>query len=201
MGLLIAIGFFFLCGWLLSGFPLLTVRSPKSQNLQRKDFGMLLVLGALVGTSLLPVSVLHASTMKGTPIDIDGIDDAAATVDKQTKSGAGYIFAVAGCFGGLGALMMGYPMSGATTAAGSVGTVFVSRIINSAQSTAPAATPDLLQTLSPDAWWAPFTVPLYLPLLLLQLMRQPTFWVCLALALLLVRTLHRRGYSLFGQVA
>ena len=73
MGLLIAIGFFFLCGWLLSGFPLLTVRSPKSQNLQRKDFGMLLVLGALVGTSLLPVSVLHASTMRARRLTLMGL--------------------------------------------------------------------------------------------------------------------------------
>jgi hypothetical protein len=152
-----------------------------------------------MSAALLPVSVLHAATMKGTAIDIDGIDDAAATVDRQSKGGAGYIFAVACCFGGAGTVLAGYPLSGAATAGTGVGTVFFSRAINSAQSAAPAATADLLQTLPHDTWWAPFTVPLYFPLHLLQLMRQPTFWVCLALALFLVQTLHRRGYSLFGR--
>jgi len=167
----------------------------------RRLFGILVVFGALMSAALLPVSVLHAATVKGTAIDIDGIDDAAATVDKQTKGGAGYIFAVACCFGGAGSVLAGYPMTGATAAGTGLGTVFVSRMISGAQTAAPAATTDLLHTLPHDAWWAPFTVPLYFPLHLLQLMRQPTFWLCVALALLLVRMMHRRGYSLFGQVA
>jgi len=167
----------------------------------RRFFGILVVFGALMSAALLPVSVLHAATMKGTAIDIDGIDDAAATVDHQSKGGAGYIFAVACCFGGAGGILAGHPLAGTTSVGTGLGTVFFSRTISAAQSAAPAATADLLRTLSPDAWWAPFTVPLYFPLHLLQLMRQPTFWICLVLALFLVRTLHRRGYSLFGQVA
>ena len=151
MALLFAICVFIVFPWVLSGCPLPALRPPKPVNLQRKDLGMLLILGTIIGASLLPVSVLHAAQMKGTPIDIDGIDDAAATVDKQSKGGAGYIFAVLCCFGGAGTVLAGYPMSGATAVGTGVGTVFFSRAINSAQTAAPAATADLLHTLPPDA--------------------------------------------------
>ena len=151
-----------------------------------------LVLGTLLavvvlGASLPPVALVHASTIQGTAVTISGLDDLNATVDSQARKGAGKIIALVLGIAGLGGVVSGYHMTGLMGVGSGIGVGFLPGIMSSAFDAAPAATGDLVAHAASGAWWAPLSAGLYPGFLGLHVLQDPVFLVSLAVIILVAR--------------
>jgi hypothetical protein len=163
----------------------------------RRLVGAMLLTLVVAGAGSLPVAVVHASTIQGNAVTISGLDDLNATVDSQARKGSGKIIALILGVGGLGAMVCGYHMTGASGVGSGIGMGFLPGIMSSAFDAAPAATGELVQQGASGSWWAPLSAGLYPGFLGLRLLQDPVFVVALAAVILLAR-LARRERVLVG---
>ena len=148
--------------------------------------GMLLVVGvAFVGFSALPIASLHASTMAGEVVELDGLNSLTATGVAQVKGNTGKFAGVGLAMAGMGAAgLMGAWAVGMIGALSGFGIAFAPSIYSQAVDSAPAATLGALstaQSLVSTEWWAPLTIVPYLGLWAVEQLTNPVGLFALAL--------------------
>jgi hypothetical protein len=147
------------------------------------------VLVALTVSSLMPLQGAWASTVQGTAIQLDGVDNINATVEQQARKGSGRTLATIIAMLGAASLLGGQMLIGLVGIGAGVGMGLLPGAVSSAFDAAPGAT--LVLTHAPqllEAWWAPLLAALYPVLLAFRLLSGYVFAFYLALALVLVRT-------------
>ena len=151
---------------------------------QRRMVSWAFLALVVAGIALGPVTALEAAVVRGTPVDLDALDTAGATVYQQQRFGIGRIAAMG--VGGLGVLGMifGYMAPGFVAAGAGFGSAFIPGATSSAFDAAPAA----------DGVLAPIVASLQVIQGFVgdRLLHDPLFYLCLAVALGLTDMAKRR---------
>jgi hypothetical protein len=148
-----------------------------------RRIGGVLLLAAVTLILGRGVPLAQAGTITGTAVDISGVNNLAATVDRYSKGNLGKMLGVGLGLAGMLILAGGRMGIGALAAAAGVGMAFVPNMIGTAFDATSAAP---LGGIPPagllTTWWAPATVALYPLLIVWRLVQDPICLAALALS-------------------